>query len=123
MSNEIHDKLREKVVKPELEKRLHPTIGIVRNYELETNLAEVEYTEPVSGTKEVAKKVPVTVDTQEGISGQTLKKGDYVKIAFENGRGNKPRIIRKHVKDNKKRVQDKYATKKGTYTSDVIGWL
>jgi hypothetical protein len=118
--SEIIEKIKEKGVEPLLNERMHDKKGYVTKVNFERGRADVRLDNP-EGDKEVIKDIPISIGTEGGVSGESLKKGDFIVVSFQNGRFLKPHIVQRVIKDAKKHRQDKHESKKGAYTPRAYG--
>lgn len=102
MSNELVKKIIDKAVRPELQKFLHETIGVVTSYNADTRLANISAYNPWTGGLMDYKNVPLDYLKENMHIVPDPKRGTFVKVVFNNGSPANP-VIREIVNQDEMR--------------------
>ena len=81
----------EKAVLPALSKRYQDVVGHVIGVHYTEQKVDVRWRDPNSGAFRISKRVPLPKDA-DGIYRQSVKVGDEVSIAFQNGNLDSPYV-------------------------------
>ncbi len=121
-NNKVQQAIYESVVKPAMEKKLDEVVGRVVGVDYDKYLADVLVANPATGQEDVLEDVPITIDTEGGVSGAALREGHHVVVAFHGGEGSYPRIIRREILDYRQYREELQAVQ-GTFVPDAYGYL
>lgn len=83
-NNPLHQAIYDKIVKPEMDKKIYDVDGIVIEVNYYEQTGTVMWNNPKSGVPRYSKNVYFPKDA-DGIYRQGLQIGDKVKLAFRNG--------------------------------------
>lgn len=134
MSQKIKKAIKDKIVKPELNKRREETNGkILKTYDLPKKKedldkyslthADIEVTDSSTGAKRTVRGVPIVDNPSTGgIDGRHLQKGDNVIIEFIDGNPLFPKIVGRTFEDRKQKEQE-LETDVGVNMPDAFGFF
>lgn len=135
MSDKVKKALKEKIVKPELDKIKKESNGkVVKVYDepkdnddienrFNRNYADVEVVETESGRKTVLTEVPIVHgNVTSNIDGRHIQKGDKVVINYVGGNPAYPQIVGRSYGIPPKR-HDEMSNETGVFIADAYGYF